>query len=348
MSSVHQLLEEVQAFPQDERQMQVRQEASWKAAASLLITYVVIAVGYMAMGKLVPFTLQLLFSVPFLVMLFTTIRHEGYHFLIPGIKETEGSLQQSASIRSLPWLILLYGMVIIPFGVITDSLYLLHINRSLAAVGSYTTILAVSGSIILSYFVAKGIKAGEAAVLWLVGYIGLMNLFFTSMTMLHTLFPKKAEHILGIEFFGNDPVPEYSSPLFIIQFVLKVWLVGVLITKGWTIIRQGRQYATETEVEVPRGLLDRFHKDSPMPYLVQNAGATLILALINYLTRNHSNVISAVNIFAGFASITYIFGLITLLLQWGDRLKNRRAWILAIVLFLLNIATHFIYLLPSY
>ncbi len=318
----------------DERQGQLFGEASWLAIVALFVTYLIIGFIITVQGKNISLDTQLLFTLPIFIFAFIITMNDGFDFPILGIKEDERTLSQVALLRSVPWLLIAYGIFTYP---------LENVAKSISEFGSHNPILLLASlalpllvGVPLTYYGAKRVREGSAA--W-IGWFRVGSLFgflfFVSGLLAH--FIALPEYLL----FQKD------SPFLLLNIVITAWVF-------YGLARYGGKSISSNSLTV-EGLLGKISKHSPLYFLVPSFIGYMIFNLIRFLFEPRGFVggpvpfenLKVLNGQTSMMFITAIFAFLSfwLLLLGAIRLiqllikKNFHffGWALALLIVLLNV-----------
>lgn len=256
MSQIREALNQSKSLSPDERQATIRNRSSYFAFCALVFTFLCIALVSAARGLYVAKSTQILFVVAVIVFTIRLLHDEGAQFRVPFIMETKTSLDQPQAIRSLPWIILLSGLMITPLAALShgfyDYMYWLSALDAIHMEGGL--IIGTIISAIFSFLLAKWIKEGRIIAMTLLvlgclanipGYVSIIaaayfNHFYS------TYFPNQ---ILGWNIFNTYIFPTgtvFQDPsVAIVNLMIYSWIVYVILRHWSRIDTDGSKYRRE-------------------------------------------------------------------------------------------------------
>ena len=241
MTKLTQMVNNLRNQPHDERITNARNSASWTALVTLFVTYVALAIGYSVMKITVPGTVQLLFYIPLVTFFLLNMRQEGFQFTLPWLKETNTTLEQPATIRSVPWLIIVTGILgQIIYNLPNQAFYIT--GTPTFPLGLYTLFNVISitlgiASVILGFYVANRIKRGDRLFLGLTKWYSLI----VGLSGLVTLISNTNQH--------GPYVITAADAFFTLSYL---WIAYTIGKYGKQMVTDGKSYEQEPSYDAKR------------------------------------------------------------------------------------------------
>lgn len=253
----------------DEREQRVMETSAWRSTIVLVLTYLIISAIYMFTQQPTPWSLQVLFWVTFVTFAANSIKQEGYSFIIPGMPETKETLNQPAAVRSLPWITMFGGFILIILGIFR-SIPMLH--RTFEYSYAETAVFVICASILslfLNWLFALWIKKG---VRWfislaIVGSIIQIIVQIAGMGLIATT---------SVTSEGSEPIASpanFFTASEAIALVMAVWLLYVLVRYRSLMIKDGHSF----DIPDNRPTLDSSHSAIVLQRLIL---ASLIISAV--------------------------------------------------------------------
>lgn len=220
----------------DERITSVRNRAAWNSVLALFVTYLVLGGYSVAKEGVISPLVQLSFYIPLLVFFISNIRKDGLLFKVPGMVETDASYDQPAAVRSLPWIIVLFSIILsvdllisIFFGTNSgDPSYNIRTAKGfdlaiLVSTGLFVYFVFLIPFMYAKCFIAARVKRGDAFYMIMLLVMNLLTLGFFYQPLGQT------------SFLASRPMEQELSNLafaFVphgINLAIRAWIVYVLL-----------------------------------------------------------------------------------------------------------------------
>ncbi len=222
----------------DERLVQQRNQTAWYTLIVNFLIFMAISAVYALGGQHLPLVLQIMFYVPLVVFFLLGIRKGGLAFTIPGIPESDETLDQPAAVRSLPWVVLV-TTIVQPFFI--DVLGAIHGY----AIGVYPLSEALVRGLpslllspFLAYWFAFLVKRANRSWLVLVALASLVNVINYGGKFIATY--ATGRYIWwGPGGLGQAYVSPTTSPIELMIVLASLWCVGVIVFYGRSMVKAG-------------------------------------------------------------------------------------------------------------
>lgn len=235
----------------DERQQEVQRSASWKSAGIFFLVYLAIVAIYEYKSIIMPWSTSVLFLVAIVTFFINILRHDGFTFTLPGVKEYKKTLALPTSVRAVPWVLLIEGILSSSFALLGSQGREIYNSLHLNVIVTYLiAALLICLGIAINWYIASRIRYGSKfwiGVIILGGFLTLFQLPADFSIMLHaTLF--RGEYI---RFFYPTDGSFYSNNLSFIHDLINIWAAYILT----------RYYSQITSVDIVASKrIERFKK----------------------------------------------------------------------------------------
>jgi hypothetical protein len=261
MKFLDRVRKDIKNLPHDERQQAVQQQASWKAIVVLIFGYIAIGAFYAYKLETVPWSTQAIFFLAFITYGYFSIKQDGLSFVIPGMPETEATINQPAAIRSIPWLTFFGGLIGVFLGAVSGTAAILKINPPILQVVVFIALLLlVIFLIIINWAIAWQIKKGNPFWIRITFGCCVMNILGYTSTIIHTI-----NHSFMATFYtglANNPFPIPLPATAIFVVITTFWSVWVILKYRKQMIEDGKSYQKLAKIDAPKSslVLKREHK----------------------------------------------------------------------------------------
>lgn len=237
MKFLDKVRKDLQNLPHDERMEAVQQQASWKAMMVLIASYIAIGIYYAFRLQAIPFSTQLIFFIAVITYAYLSIKQDGLSFMIPGMPETEETLDQPAAIRSIPWITFFGGMVALLLVTINIFASFAHGDKvvPLFIIIPFVGMLVLV-SLITNWALAYKIKQGSRFWINLILLGSVVNIIEHISNVISYLQHKTAL------LFVNPAIPTPASATILFTIAITCWEVWVLFIYRDRIIEDGKSY----------------------------------------------------------------------------------------------------------
>ena len=260
MNQIYRALVQSKKAVSDERQAEVRNHSSYVAFCAFILAYLGIALISTARDSYVPLSTQVLFVATIIVFAARILHDEGAQFRVPFIIETKTSLNQPQAVRSLPWILLVSGLGITPFGSIAlISQYSQYWQSPLDATKEILPyVIAALLSAGFTFLLAKWIKEGRIIAMTILvigclanipGYVNIIALAYERLRPFEITL-----RLFGSNTLGSNTADTYIFPtglvfrdpsIAIIKLMIYAWIVYVILRHWRRIEKDGMSYRNE-------------------------------------------------------------------------------------------------------
>lgn len=226
----------------DERLEQIQGQAAKISLTALIVSYILLAIGYYFNNRLVPLETQSLFYLSFICFASFNLKHGGAHFNLPFISENDITLDQNSTIRSVPWLIVVASLISFIFQIVQIA----SIRRiwSITSPGPIFDLLLAIYFTLVPIAVAARVKHGDKLFIRIAQLAALIGI----------LLPVHA-YMLRNNIDYQSPI--VSSPDTGFQLLAALWTFMVLSRYGRQMIKETSSY-NHVVLSNPRA--DKMHR----------------------------------------------------------------------------------------
>ncbi len=200
-------------------------QQAWLGMVAVVVVYFVTLIITFSQGKILSLTNQWLFAVVFLLVAFYSLKTDNFSFRIPWMAETETTLKQPLLLRSLPWLVIVYGLFQLFLSLPGITSPLVHQGVSSGLYGVVTALIGI----VINVFIAQRIKHGDSLIIHIMialAILGLVAVIGSSHYIAPTL--------IGTGYYG---LVRYALP-----YISIAWSLFILLKYRLRMIADGQSY----------------------------------------------------------------------------------------------------------